>query len=130
MKTRVVVWTVVGILVVAGIIFLVVTSRKAPHVRMDLDSVKAQAVRALDKLGRLEEEVVQAKAAMPSGSDPARQFADADSLLAKTRAGLEQVEGLEGTNEAYEQLRKAKELMREARRAVKLAVKPQRRAGR
>ncbi len=128
MKTRVVVWAVVGILVVAGIIFLVATSRKAPHVRMDLDSVKAQAVRALDKLGRLEKEVAQAKAAMPPGSDPARQFADADSLLAKTRAGLEQVEGLEGMNEAYEQLRKTKELMRTARRAVKLAVKPKRSA--
>ncbi len=123
MKTRAVVWTIAGILVVAGVIFFVATSRNTSPVKVDLARVREYVEVPRHKLEKFVEDVVKVKASLPPGTDLQSEFAEIDRLVADAKEKLERIEQTEGVKEAYDLLRQARESMRDARRALKVVLK-------
>jgi len=123
MRTRVIVWTIAGLLVVAGVIFLLATSRGTPPVEITLDKVKDAAAERIGQLDTLAAEVAQAKEAPPPGVDVGSLFAETERLIAEARTKLQQAGEAANVKQGYDSLRAGQELAREARRAFQLAVK-------
>lgn len=117
MKSRVVVWAVVGILAAAAVIFFVVTTRKPPDVNITLDRIAEYSVRVNERLGRLEAEINQAKSALPAGTGTG-QVAEAERLVNEARTRLEETRSAQNVKHAYAKLQQAQDAMRDARRVM------------
>ncbi len=117
MKTRVVVWTVAGLLVVAGVVFLLATSRRTPPVEISLPRIQQNAADRLAELEEFADEVAATKDAMASEIDAEVEFAPVERLIAQAREKLQAAAGAQQAPAAYDALREAQEFIREARRA-------------
>ena len=122
MKSRVVVWVIVGLVVLAGVIFLLVTPR-GPGVRVTEKTVEAQLVRSEGKLAKLEEEIAQVKSALPPGSPVKAKFDELDKLMSEAQAKVNEVKAAEGFKASYARLREAQEAIGDARRMFRKLVK-------
>ena len=122
MKTRVVVWTIVGLLVVAGVIFLVTSSKRPPQVVKDLASMREQAEQVSGKLDILQADIDELRQ-LPGAGDEATALDGVDSMIARTRAGLDHIRTTEDVDAAFESLRESREMMQDARRAFRDAEK-------
>jgi hypothetical protein len=122
MKSRVVVWVIVGLVVVAGIIFLLVTPR-GPRVRVDEKTVEAQLVKSEGKLAKLEEEIAQVKSALPQGSPMEAEFGELDKLVSEAHAKVNEVKAAEGVKASYAKLREAQQTISDARRQFRKLAK-------
>jgi hypothetical protein len=120
LKTRIIVWSVVVIAVIAGLVFILSSgSRRVTTRVVTLETVKADAVQAMRQVERLQKRLADAQpqtAGGAPGSDAAQMLTDAKSRLER----LQQAGDLKA---AQAELRDVKQLMRKARRSVEVASK-------
>ena len=119
MKTRILVWTIVGLLVIAGVIFLVTSSRRSPDVVKDLVSIKEQATQIGGKLDILQRNADDLREGMPPGVDYTAELDSVDSLIVQTRGELDRILETDDVNEAYDKLSGARKMLRDSRRAFR-----------
>ncbi len=123
MKSRIVIWTIVGILVLVGII-VIATGRKSPQgPRVTLDLAKSEAAKAEIQLEHLVVEATEARKAMAPGATPGRSLEEADRLLAQAREKLGQVKQATDAKQAELLLIDGRQMLRKARRAVEVATR-------
>lgn len=125
MKGRVIVWTIVALVVVAGVIFVVSPRTRRPVTRpVTLELVRADATQALFQVEKLEKRLSDARKLAPAGTNLGPAAAEATQQLADVRARLEQIAKATDLKESETALRDAKQLLRKARRNVEIAAKP------
>ena len=123
MKTRIVIWIIVGILVLIGVV-VIATGQKSPRgPKVTLDLAKSEAAKAETQLDRLVLEAAEARKAMAPGATPTRGLEEADRLLAQAREKLGQVKEATDLRQAELLLIDGRRMLREARRAVEVATK-------
>lgn len=123
MKSRILVWSLVGIVVIVGVI-VVATSPKRNTLgpKITLDMVKSEAADAESQLNRLVARLDARRKTTPKGAD-ATAFDEADRLLAQARDKLGQVKEAVELKEARQLMAEARGTLRKARRAVEVATK-------
>jgi len=90
-KSRIVIWTIVGILVVAAVIFLIIARKSAPTaLPFTADNAAKYAEKATKRLDGLAEDATALRAQF--GTDPA--FAKFDTAMEKARADLQEMQSL------------------------------------
>ncbi len=129
MQTRTVVWSLVGLVILAGVIFLLST-RKPPPTPFTVENIREQAARVSRKLDKLEQDIMTARGQLPQGVDPTEKFGAVESLLSRARAAVDQVGTAEEPKQAYAALEEARQLLSECTRKFKRVAKPPRRPGR
>ena len=122
MKSRVVVWVIVGLVVVMGVVFLLATPR-GPRVRIDDKLVETQLAKSETKLAKLEEEIAQVKSGLAPGVAKSEKWVELDRLVAEAHANINEVEAAQGAKAAYAKLREVQEVIADARRTFKNLVK-------
>ncbi len=120
MKARIILWSVVGLLVILGIVLIVATSGRRPTVRKTLESVQLHADRTYRQLERIRVSVDSLRASAQSSPDMAQKLEEFDRLVAAAKEKLEQVKSATTVRDAENWLREAKELVRQARRKSEL----------
>lgn len=121
MKSRVIIWTLVGIVVVAGAIFILTRPRVPGSGRMTAERLARAAEQTQTQVDRLSGRIVAARSSGQPVANPAKAD-EADRLLTEAReqlAGLKQVADIK---QGEEQLRGVKQKVRDARRALELAL--------
>ncbi len=117
MKTRIIVWSLVAIIVIAGLVFIFSPrSRPVPVRTVTIETIRADAVQSLRQVERLEKKLARAVPNAPGA-------VEAGQLLADVRARLGQISSATELGPAEASLREAKQLLRRARRQVEVAVK-------
>lgn len=128
MKSRVLVWSLVGIVVIIGVIVIATAPKKTASGRkITLDVVKSDAADAEVQLDRLAARLDARRTAVTPGAGT-DAFAEADQLLAAAREKFGQVREATDVMQARQLLTEGRQALRKARRAVELATKPARRA--
>jgi membrane-bound lytic murein transglycosylase B len=89
MRTRVIIWGLVGLVVVAGVVFIVATSGKTPSARLTDEAIRVQADRVNQDLAALEAQANGVRQHVPQGVDVAELFGRFDSLALSARASLD-----------------------------------------
>lgn len=123
MKLRIIIWTVVGILVIAGIIFII-AGGKSTQRRITLKEIKLQTERTEASLNQVTARLAQAKA-VPLSPEAASSLNAAESLLTQARTLLEETKSETEPKTAEEKLRIIHRLLTRARRLIRNATKPQ-----
>jgi hypothetical protein len=123
LKTRIVTWTIVGILVLIGVVVIASGPRAPRGPKVTLDMAKGEAVKAEAQIDRLVARIAEARKAVAPGATPDKSLEEADRLLAQAREKLGQVKQATELKQAESQLIEGKRMLREARRAVELATK-------
>jgi hypothetical protein len=122
-KSRILVWSLVGIVVIIGAIVVVTSPKNTRGPKLTPEIVKREAARAEIQLDRLVVRLdARRKATAPGAGTEA--FGEADRLLAEAREKLGQVKQATDLKEAHQFLIEGREALRKARRAVELATKP------
>ena len=129
MQTRTVVWSLVGLVILAGVVFLVST-RRAPATQLTVENIREQAARVGGKLDRLEQDIMTARGQLPQGVDPTEKFGAVESLFGQARAAVDRVGTAEEAKQAYAGLKEARNLLSECTRKFKQVARPPRRPGR
>jgi hypothetical protein len=122
MKSRVVIWVIVGLVAVVGIVFLLATPR-GPGVRVDDKMVETQLAKSEAKLAMLEEDIAQVKSGLQPGTAAGENWAELDRLVVEVQAKFNEVKAAHGTKAAYAKLREAQEALSDARRTFRRLVK-------
>lgn len=123
MKSRIVIWTIVGILVLLGVV-LIATGRKSPRVpKVTLDLARSEAAKAEMQLDRLGARIAEARKTTAPGATPNQGLEEAERLLAQAREKLGQVKQAGDLKQAEALLIESRQMLRSARRAVELATK-------
>ncbi len=129
MKSRIVVWTLVGVAVLVGVI-VILTVPKAPRgPRVTLDLMKTDASQAEFQLDRLVARIAEAKKTTAPGAAASKSLDEADRLLAQAREKLGQVKQATDLKLAEPLLRDARQMLRRARRAIEVGTKGKAPAG-
>ncbi len=122
MKSRVVVWLVVGVLALAAVLFILTKPRVPGTPRVTAERLSRAADQTEVQLNRLAAKLVAVRSGTAAGFDVAKA-AEADRLLAEARTKLGQVRQTGDLKQGEAQLREVKESLRRARRALELAAK-------
>jgi len=95
-KSRVVIWTIVGILVVIAVVFLIIARKGAAPSRAPFSTDRVpRYVEQMDRrLNNLSDEAAELR-----GEYGPEEFVAFDSVMALARAGLEELQGLTDDNE-------------------------------
>ncbi|MCL6466385.1 MAG: hypothetical protein K6T77_06505 [candidate division WOR-3 bacterium] len=123
MKLRVVVWLIVGIVVVIGSLFLVLTGKSSRGKKVTIEDLKRQAARTETTVNALTARLAQAKA-IPLPPEKSRYIAEIENNLTQARELVEKTKNSTGIREAEESLRKAHRLIRQTRRLLREATSP------
>jgi hypothetical protein len=123
LKSRILVWSLVGIVVIVGVIIALKAPKTAGGSKVTTDMIKSEAARAEAQLDRLVARVAEGRKSVAPGTG-AEGFDEADRLLAEAREKLGQVIQATEAKEAQKLLIESREALRKARRAVELATKP------
>ncbi len=123
MKSRIIVWSLVGIVVVIGVILIVTAPRNTRGPRLTLDIIKNEAVQAEVQLDRLVARLDARRKSAARGAGT-EGLDEAERLLADAREKLSRVKEATGLSEAQKLLIEGREALRKARRAVELATRP------
>ncbi len=123
MKLRIIVWTIVGIVVIAGVLFLVLTGKGTKGGKISLDDLKRQAERSQASVNKLTGQLMQAKAT-PLPAEKNRLLEEAEEKLNQARSLLESVKNSSNLRQAESELREAHRLIRQCRRLLYQATKP------
>ncbi|MEO0079287.1 MAG: hypothetical protein ABIK44_01235 [candidate division WOR-3 bacterium] len=121
MKTRILVWAIIGLLVVATVIFLFVSPKRA--VRVTLEELKRGATQSENRLNRLLTELTAAKTG-PFAPANAELLSRAEAMLGEARQLIEKVKMASDIREASDNLAKANKLITKARRVLREASRP------
>jgi len=113
-KSRIVIWTIVGILVVAAVVFLIVSRKGTPTSKpINVEAFVKQYERRLERLAKTADEM-RADPAM------AADLAQVDSIMNLARAGVTEISGMAGDLKAAEAKRA---VMTDQWRAIKKLLK-------
>lgn len=119
MRTRVVVWIVVGVVVAAGVIFIVATSGKTPPTQKTTELLQVQADKVLGDLQEVEAQANTVRQQVPQGVDVAGLFERFDSLAVDARSALEAAKAAVEVQQADLKLTEGRKTTSEARRTLK-----------
>ena len=120
MKTRIIVWSVVALAVIAGVIFILSPRNRRVTTRtVTLETVRADAMQTMRQVERLQKRLAEVQPAVPGGAPGA----DAAQMLVDAKARLERLQQASDLKAAETELRDVKQLLRRARRSVEVAAK-------
>ncbi len=123
LKSRILVWSLVGIIVIIGTIVTLTAPKTARDPKVTADALKSETAEAESQLDRLVARLEARRKTTPPGANT-DAFGEADRLLAEAREKLGQVKQATDLKETRRLLIEAREALRKARRAVQLATKP------
>uniref|UniRef100_A0A7C4GHF1 Uncharacterized protein n=1 Tax=candidate division WOR-3 bacterium TaxID=2052148 RepID=A0A7C4GHF1_UNCW3 len=123
MKTRVIVWTVVAILVLLVVVLLLSSGRRGRIPVVQLSDLQRRAAAVEAKLAERASEIVRIKAT-PVANPQA--LADAEKHLAEATALVQKVKESDNVRQADADLRSAHRLITRLNRELRLAVKTKR----
>lgn len=121
MKGRVFIWTIVGIIVVAGVVFILSKPRVPGAEKMTTDDLRRGISQSEVQLNRLSAKLVAARGAVPPPANAAK-VEETDKLLSEARSKLTQLKQVADLKQGGTQLREIKQTIRQARRALELAL--------
>jgi hypothetical protein len=121
-KSRILVWSLVGIVVVIGAIVIFTAPKTAQGTKVTSEALKSETAEAESQLDRLVARLEARRKTTPPGAST-EAFGEADRLLAEARDKLGQVKQATDLKETRQLLIEARESLRKARRAVELATK-------
>jgi vacuolar-type H+-ATPase subunit H len=121
-KSRILVWSLVGIVVIIGAIVIFTAPKTARGPKVTSDALKSEAADAESQLDRLVARLEARRKTTPPGAST-EAFGEADRLLAEAHEKLGQVKQATDLKETQRLLIEAREALRKARRAVELATK-------
>jgi hypothetical protein len=122
-RSRVVVWTIVGILVVAAVIFLIVARRGSAPGGRDVSTadvgpfvarIQSQIEHERDRVARRQSRY---------GSEYPEEFAEIQTHFDNVRAGLDEIQGLTDAAEIRKKMEEIKEELGKARDLRKIIGK-------
>jgi hypothetical protein len=123
LKSRIVVWTLVAIVVIIGVIVVLTAPKTSRGSKVTAEALKTEVAREETQLDRLVARAAETrKSVKPGGS--VEHLDEADQLLAEARDKLGQAKQAADIKEAQQSLSDGREALRKARRAVQLATKP------
>lgn len=122
MKSRILVWSLVGIVVIIGAMVILTAPNNARGPKVTSDALKSEAADAETQLNRLVARLEARRKTTPPGAGT-EAFGEADRLLAEAREKLGQVKQATDLKVNRQLLIEARESLRKARRAVELATK-------
>jgi hypothetical protein len=120
MKSRIIVWSLVGIVVIVGAIVVLTAPKASRGPSVTADALKGEAEEAQVQLDHLVARLEARRKSIPPGADA---LGEADRLLAEAREKLGQVKQAADVKEARQLLIEARQVLRKARRAVELATR-------
>jgi hypothetical protein len=123
LKSRIIVWTLVAIVVIIGVIVVLTAPKTSPGSKVTADALKSELAKAETQLDRLVARAAGQRKSVPPGAGTER-LDEADRLLAEAREKLGQAKQATDVKEAHQLLIVGREALRKARRAVELATKP------
>jgi hypothetical protein len=123
LKSRFVVWTLVGVLVIIGVVVIATAPKPMRGPKVTLDTVKSGAAQAETQLDRLVVRVAEARKAAAPGAAPSKGLEEADRLLAQAREKLGQVRQATDLKQGQLLLVDGRQMLRRARRAVEVATR-------
>lgn len=123
MKSRLVVWTLVGIVVIVGVIVVLTAPKTSRGPKVTIDTIKTEVARADTQLDRLVVRSAEGRKSVKPGAGT-QGLDEADRLLAEARDKLGQAEQATDIKQAGQLLIESREALRKARRAVELATRP------
>jgi hypothetical protein len=123
LKSRLVVWTLVGIVVIIGLVLVATAPKPVRGSMVTLDLVNSEAAKAETQLDRLVARTAKQRKSVPPGAGTER-LDEADRLLAEAREKFGQAKQATDVKEAQQLLIDGREAYQKARRAVKLATQP------
>lgn len=123
MKSRIVVWTLVGIIVLIGVVVVATAPKTARAPKVTLDLVKSEAVKVETQIDRLAARIADARKTLSRAAAPTDGLDEADGLLAQAREKLGQAKQATDLKQAEPLLIDGRQLVRQARRAVEVATK-------
>jgi hypothetical protein len=129
MKMRAIVWTVVGLLVVVGVVFMLSARRRSPAARLTAEELQSQVTMVEGKLAGLEQDIAMTRAKLPPGSDPA-VFAPVEQAIMDARNMLDEAKRADKPDAGFARLKDARKQLADATRLFKKATRPPRPAGR
>ncbi len=111
-KSRIVIWTIVGILVVVAVVFLIGGKKSVPPGTrdIDVDDISGFTGRMERMMGQEERRLSKLRA----DYGPADEFGQIDELLSKARVSLEELQGLTDAEEIRAKMKEVKESIRAA----------------
>jgi len=122
-KSRILVWSLVGIVVIIGVIVILTAPKTARGPKVTPDALKSEVAKAETQLDRLSARLEARRKATPPGAG-SEALGEADRLLAEARDRLGQAKQATDLKEIQRLLIEGREVLRRARRAVELATKP------
>jgi len=122
-KSRIIVWSLVGIVAIIGVIVIATAPKAARGPKMTFEIVKSGVAEAEAQLDRLVTRLDARRKSTAPGTD-AEAFDEADRLLAEAREKLGQARQATDVKQARQLLIEGRQVLRTARRAVALATKP------
>ncbi len=122
MKSRVIVWTIVGLAVIAGLVFIFATPNRTRTPKLTLERLQTEAARLEPAVERTGRRVAEARKNAKSGEAEA-QLGQIDRQLAEARQLLADVRSAGDVKTAEEKLRAARQLMRSLRRETETALR-------
>ena len=123
MKSRILVWSLVGIVVIIGAMVILTAPKTARGPKVTSDALNSEVAEAETQLNRLVARLEARRKTTPPGAST-EAFGEADRLLAEAREKLGQVKQATDLKVNRQLLIEARESLRKARRAVELATKP------
>ena len=123
MKSRIIVWSVVGIIVIIGVVVIATAPKSTRGPKVTPDAVKSEVAQAEGEIERLVARLAEGRKTIAPGADTSK-VEEANRLLAEAREKLGQVSQAADVKEGLRLLKEARETLRKARRAVELAAKP------
>ena len=123
MKSRIVVWTLVAIVVIIGVIVVLTAPKTSRSPKVTTDMMKSEVAREETQLDRLAAQAAEGRKSVKPGAST-EGLDEADRLLAEARDKFGQAKQATDIKEAQQSLIDGREALRKARRAVQLATKP------
>jgi hypothetical protein len=123
LKSRIVVWSLVAIVVIIGVIVVLTAPKTSRGSKLTADALKTEVAREETQLDRLMARAAEARKSVKPGGGT-EHLDEADRLLAEARDKLGQAKQATDIKEAQQLLIDGREALRKARRAVQLATKP------
>lgn len=122
MKSRILVWSLVGIVVIIGATVIWSAPKTARGPKVTPDALKSEVAEAEAQLDRLVARLEARRKTIPPGAGT-EASGEADRLLAEAREKLGQAKQATDLKETRQLLIDARKALRKARRAVELATK-------
>ncbi|MGQ9707342.1 MAG: hypothetical protein ACUVUR_00500 [bacterium] len=122
MNIRVVVWTIVGVVVVTGAIFLFITGKRRPT-RVTVENLRFQIQRDEQSINQLSAQLAQARA-VPLPQTNTQLLNQAAVHLEEARLRLEEAKRSDDIRKIEESLKQAHLSMSKCRRLLRSATRP------